>query len=119
MSFSDIGGVIKREFGSEKLEISRDAQVLKLFEKGIRPIDIAIKFNIAADEVQKLHKEYRGLCAMEELNKIYDEHGDEIEPFIQLYKAIKEQGLSTEDIINAVRYGNDLPILELKYEKAD
>ena len=55
---------------------------------------------------------------MEELNKIYDEHGDEIEPFIQLYKAIKEQGLSTEDIIDAVRYGNDLPILELKYEKA-
>ena len=53
MSFSDIGGVIKREFGSEKLEISRDAQVLKLFEKGIRPIDIAIKFNISAGEVQK------------------------------------------------------------------
>ena len=118
MSFSDIGGVIKREFGSEKLELSRDAQVLKLFEKGTKPIDIAIKFNISADEVQRLHREYRGLCGMEELNKIYDEHGDEIEPFIQLYKAMKEQGLSTEDIIDAVRYGNDLPILELKYEKA-
>jgi Mor family transcriptional regulator len=61
MSFSDIGGVIKQEFGSEKLELSRDAQVLKLFVKGTKPIEIAIKFNISADEVQRLHREYRGL----------------------------------------------------------
>ena len=119
MSFSDIGGVIKREFGSEKLELSRDAQVLKLFAKGTKPIDIAIKFNISADEVQRLHRQYRGLCGMDELNKIYGAVGDEIEPFIQLYKAMKEQGLSTEDIINTVRYGKDLPILELEYEKVN
>ncbi len=56
---------------------------------------------------------------MDELNKIYDEHGDELEPFIQLYKAMKEQGLSTEDIINTVRYGKDLPILELKVRKSE
>ena len=117
MSFSDIGAIIKREFGSEKLELSREAQILKLWRKGTKPIDIAIKFNITADEVQKRHREYRDLCGMNELNKIYDEHGGEIEPFIQLYKTMKEQGLSTEDIIRTVRYGKDLPILELKYEK--
>jgi hypothetical protein len=61
MSFSDIDGVIKQEFGSEKLELSRDAQALKLFVKGTKPIEIAIKFNISADEVQRLHREYRGL----------------------------------------------------------
>ena len=49
------------EFGSEKLELSRDAQVLKLFVKGTKPIEIAIKFNISADEVQRLHREYRSL----------------------------------------------------------
>ena len=119
MSFSDIGAVIKREFGFEKLELSRDAQVWKLFVKGTKPIDIAIKFNISADEVQRLHRQYRGLCGMDELNKIYGAVGDEIEPFIQLYKAMKHQGLSTEDIINTVRYGKDLPILELKYEKGN
>ena len=62
MSFSDIGAVIKREFGTEKLELSRDAQVLKLFAKGTKPIDVAIKFNISPDEVQRLHREYRSLC---------------------------------------------------------
>ena len=117
MSFSDIGAIIKREFGSEKLELSRDAQVLKLFAKGTKMIDIAIKFNVSANEVKRLHREYRDLCGMEELNKIYNAHGDEIESFVQLYKAGKEQGLSTEEIINSVRYANDLPILELKYDK--
>jgi len=117
MSFGDIGAIIKREFGSEKLELSRDAQVLKSFEKGTKPIDIAIKFNISADEVQRLYREYRDLSGMHELNKISNALGDEIEPFIQLYKAMREQGISTEEIIKTVRYGNDLPILELKYEK--
>ena len=32
---------------------------------------------------------------------------------------MNEQGLSTEDIINTVRYGKDLPILELQYEKVN
>jgi len=117
MSFGDIGAIIKREFGSEKLELSRDAQVLKSFEKGTKPIDIAIKFNISVDEVQRLYREYRDLSGMHELNKISNALGDEIEPFIQLYKAMREQGISTEEIIKTVRYGNDLPILELKYEK--
>ena len=54
-----------------------------------------------------------------QLNKIYDELGDEIEPFIRLYKAMEEQGIGTEEIINTVRYGNELPILELKYEKVN
>ena len=54
---------------------------------------------------------------MDELNEIYDEHGDGIEPFIQLYKDMNEQGLNTEDIVNTVRYGKDLPILDLKSKK--
>ena len=116
MSFSDIGAIIKGEFGSEKLESSKDAQILKLFAKGTKPIDIAIKFNLSADEVQSLQKEYRGLCGMEELNKIHDELGDEIDPFIQLYKVMRKQGLGSAEIINTIRYGKDLPIIELKYE---
>ena len=69
--------------------------------------------------MQRLHRQYRGLCGMDELNKIYGAVGDEIEPFIQLYKTMNEQGLRTEDIINTVRYGKDFPILELKYEKVN
>jgi Mor family transcriptional regulator len=59
MSFSDISTIIKREFGDE--DVTKDAQIFKLFERGRKPIDIAIKFNTSANEVQKLHREYRSL----------------------------------------------------------
>jgi hypothetical protein len=113
MSFSNISAIIKREFGDE--DVTKDAQILKLFEKGTKPIDIAIEFNLSANEVQRLHREYRSLCEMNQLNKIYDELGDKIESLVQLYKTMQKLGLSSEEIAKAVKYGNDLPILELRY----
>lgn len=83
MSFSDIGAIIKREFGQE--DVSKDAQIFKLFEKGTKPVSVAIKFNMSANEVQRLHREYRSLCETNQLNKIYDELGDKIESLVQLY----------------------------------
>jgi hypothetical protein len=79
MSFGDIGALAKREFGSEELEISKDTQALKLFAKGTKAIDIAIKLNMPPSQVERLHKEYRSLTGMDELNKIYEELGPNID----------------------------------------
>ncbi len=53
MSFSDIGTIIKQEFGDE--DVNKDAQIFKLFEKGTKLLDIAIEFNISANEVQRIY----------------------------------------------------------------
>lgn len=117
MSFSDIGTIIKQEFGDK--DVNKDAQIFKLFEKGTKLLDIAIEFNISANEVQRLHREYRTLCEMNELNKIYDEYGDKIGSLIQLYETMQKLGLSSEEIAKAVKYGSDLPVLELRYQNLD
>jgi chromosome segregation ATPase len=119
MSFGDICAIINREFGSKDLELSKDNLVLKCFAKGESPLEVAIKFDIPVSQVQRLHKEYQNLSGMQELNKIYDELGDEIQSVIQLYKTMKKQLLTPEEITNTVRYANDLPVLQLKYEKME
>jgi len=117
MSFRDISSIIKREFGTKEEEhVSIDSQVLKLFSKGLKPLDVIFKLNMKADEVKKLYTEYQSLSGLERINTMYKELGENIEPFFKLYKIMKEQGLSPEEIAKAARAGNDLPILELKYE---
>jgi hypothetical protein len=119
MSFSDISAIIKREFGPKDVELSKDNLVLKCFAKGESPLDVALKFDIPVSKVQKLHGEYQDLCGMQELSKIYGELGAEIQPFIQLYKSMRKQQLTSEEITNTVRYANDLPVLQIKYEKME
>jgi hypothetical protein len=92
---------------------------LKCFAKGESPLDVALKFDIPVSKVQKLHGEYQDLCGMQELSKIYGELGVEIQPFIQLYKSMRKQQLTSEEITNTVRYANDLPVLQIKYEKME
>jgi hypothetical protein len=116
MSFSDIGAIIKKEFGSNEDDKNKEAQVLQLFSKGLKPIDVIMKLKCKIDEVKQLYTEYQSLCGFGRMNDMYEELGVDTELFFRLYKMMKEQGLGPEQILNAVKYGNDLPMLELKYE---
>lgn len=117
MSFSDISTIIKKEFPEKEQHITKDTEVLKAFAKGEKPLDIAIKFNLPANEVERLHREYRSLAGMDQLNRIYKDLGADIEHFVQLYARMKEQNMGAEETIKWLRCGNDLQLLELKYEK--
>ena len=116
MSFGDISSIIKKEFPEDQ-QITKETEVLKALAKGEKLLDIAIKFNLSANEVERLHKEYRSLVGMDELNRIYKDLGADLENFVQLYTIMKKQNLSSEDIVKAVKYGNDLSLLEMKYGK--
>lgn len=116
MSFGDIGRIIKNEFGGHENEKSKEAQAFGLFTKGLKPLNVVMKLNIKSDEVKRLYREYQSLRELERVNEICDELGDDIESFTRLYKTMKEQGLGPKEVTNAVRYGNELSILELKYE---
>jgi hypothetical protein len=116
MSFGDISTIIKKEFESGAEDKNKEVQAFELFSKGLRPLDVIMKLNMKTDEVKKLYTEYQSLCGLERINDIYTELGEDIEPFYTLYKITKEQGLGTEEIVETVKHGNELPILELKYE---
>lgn len=117
MSFGDISAIIKKEFPEEDQNVTKETEVLKALAKGEKLLDIAIKFNLSANEVERLNREYRSLAGKDSLNKIYKDVGGDLEPFVQLYNTMKKQNLSSEDIINAVRYAKETSILELRSEK--
>lgn len=116
MSFGDISSIIKKEFPEDQ-QITKETEVLKALAKGDKPLDIAIKFNLSANEVERLHREYRTLAGMDGLSRIYRDVGADLEHFVQFYTTMKKQNLSSEDIIKAVRFGNDVHLLDLKSEK--
>ncbi len=115
MSFSDIGAIIKKELGSNEGK-SNEVKAFELFSKGLKPLDVIMKLNMKTEEVKKLYTEYQSLCGLDRLNEIYGKLGEDIEPFFRLYKNMKEQGFGPQEIVKAAKAGNDLPILELRYE---
>ncbi len=117
MSFSDIGAIFKREFGTEEdAHESKDVQAFELFAKGLKPLDVIMKLNMQVDQVKRLYTEYQSLRGLDVINDIFKELGDDTEQFFQLYKNMKEQGFGPEEIAKAAKAGNDLPILELRHE---
>jgi hypothetical protein len=116
ISFSDIGTIFKKEFGTNGDDESFEVKAFELFSKGLKPLDVIMKLNMKADEVKKLYTEYQGLSGLGKLNTMYEELGENIEQFFQLYKIMREQGFGAEEIVKAIKYGNDLPLLGLKYE---
>ncbi len=116
MSFGYISTIIKKEFGSNEDDKSKEVKAFELFSKGLKPLNVIMKLNMKTDEVKNLHTEYLNLCELVRINEICKELGEDVEPFFRLYKIMKEQGLGPEETVKAVKYGNDLPILELKHE---
>ena len=112
MSFGSIGDIIKKvkddnDYSDEAKEenISKDTQAFKLFSKDKKPIEVAIKLDLGADEVDKLYQQFWRLKRLHQLTLMYQEIRRYLPSFLKLFKIMKEQKMLTEeDIVKILKF---------------
>jgi transposase len=124
MSFRDIGAILNKAVeekteGSkeeEQQQLSLSAQAYKLFSEGKTPLEVAIALNLKESEATKYYKEYWKLKQLHNLNMVYEETKDDIEPFLRLYRLSKAAGMSARHVTNLLKIANtDLPDIQCRY----
>jgi len=125
MSFKDIGTIVKRIDGRDDNDDphlsnkSKTTQALYLFKSGKRPIDVAIKLDLSASEIQDIEEEFLALNDLHELAFDYAEIKNYLPSFIKLFRILKQSKILGETYISKlVKYaGHDIPILENKLQE--
>jgi transposase len=121
MSFRDIGAILNKAVeekteGSkeeEQQQLSLSAQAYKLISDRKTPLEVAIALNLKESEATKFYKEYWKLKQLHNLNMVYEELKDDIDPFLKLYRLIKAKGMSASHVNNLLEIANnDLPSIE-------
>jgi transcriptional regulator with XRE-family HTH domain len=87
------------------------SKAYKLFSKGKTLVQVATILNIREPEVNKLYRGYWKLKGLDKLNTIHKETNGKLGPFLKLYRLMKENGMSIEQVVNAV----DIAIHKLSY----
>jgi hypothetical protein len=117
MSFGGIGSIIKKLNGvEENKNKSLESQAFQLFLDGKEPIEAAITLDLNANEVERLYKEFWRLIGLDELNLAYEEMRDYFQGFLKLYTIMKLNKMTQKDIVNALKYANQLPSLENEFQ---
>jgi hypothetical protein len=135
MSFRDIGVILNKAVEEksqgtkqqdddvenreqEQQHLSLAAQAYKLFSDRKTPLEVAIALNLGESEATKFYKEYWKLKQLHNLNMVYEELKDDIEPFLKLYKLAKAKGIGVQQVVNALAItNNDLPAIEERFER--
>jgi Mor family transcriptional regulator len=127
MSFGNIAAIIRRVEGDhtnegrenhEENNISQAAQALKLFSEGEKPLEVAIKLDLGAQEVDRLYKEFWHLKGLYKLTSLYDEIGDLLPSFLELFTIMKNEGMMNQKGIGVLlKSANDLPFIENRIQK--
>jgi len=110
ISFRAIGKIIDRVTGDDVAiedeekerrlkNLSPYAQAFKMFKDGLPLADVAIELDINADTILSYFRDYLRLSRMESLVDMYNElKGDDFVLLVHLYRRIKKEGLSKQDI---------------------
>jgi transposase len=97
-------------------QLSLSAQAYKLFSHRKTPLEVAIALNLIESEATKFYKEYWKLKQLHNLNMVYEETKDDIEPFLRLYRLSKAAGMSARHVTNLLKIANtDLPDIQCRY----
>jgi transcriptional regulator with XRE-family HTH domain len=116
MSFGSISEIIKKVNGDDKKTLSIDAQAFQLFLDGKEPIEVAITLDLRANDVEGLYKEFWRLIGLDELSVAYEQIKDHFQDFLKLYTIMKLNKMTQKDIVNALKYANQLPSLENEFQ---
>ncbi|TVP40156.1 hypothetical protein [Candidatus Nitrosocosmicus arcticus] len=101
ISLGDIGKILKKHNGEEWLDekLSTPSRALQMFERGQRPIDVAIHLNLDTDATMNLHRNYYQLRDLDTYSQLLDDLGPDLPKFLYLYQALKNNGLLTMEFI--------------------
>jgi DNA-binding CsgD family transcriptional regulator len=96
---------------NQEQQLSLSTQAYKLFCEGKTPIEVAIELNIT--EATKFCREYWNLKQLHNLNMVYEEIKDDIEPFLKLYRLAKVKGMRVQQVVDTLAIANNnLPDIE-------
>jgi hypothetical protein len=129
MSFGDIGFIIKKLTGlddatkpkeqdkSPITTLSKDSQAFALFSEGKKPTEVAIKLDLAANEVDRLYQQFWRLEGIYQLNLVYKEIKRYLPSFLKLFKLMKQQKMMSEHhVVDALKFGKELPRLKDQFQ---
>jgi hypothetical protein len=127
ISLRDISDILEEE-DVKRQEIENDkrqqkqqelsAKAYELFSKGKKPVEVAIALNLGEPEVSRMYREYWRLRRMHSLYTTYEETNGKLATFLNLYRLMKERGMSIEQIVNAVDIAiHRLPYMENLYKQ--
>jgi hypothetical protein len=112
-SFSYIGAVQRKAVKEKEMEqehvqkASLSTQAYRLFLKGNNPVHVAIELNLREHEVDEYFKEYCKLEKLDNLYRMYQEITNDIEPFVELYKLMKDADMKPEQVTKLLSFANN------------
>jgi hypothetical protein len=100
----------EKEKEKEKLlkTLSPYAKAFQMFKDKLSLAYIAIELNIKTDVILNFHSDYLRLVRMDDLISIYNDLMNDFPLFFHLYRRVKKEGLSIEDITELVENQQDL-----------
>ena len=101
ISLGDIGKVLKKYNGEECLDekLSVSSQALLMFERGQKPLDVAIHLNLCEDATMNLYRSYLKLSCLDKYSQLLDDLGPDLPSFIDLYQILKNNGHLNREFI--------------------
>jgi DNA-binding CsgD family transcriptional regulator len=119
----EISKILKKASGEmeekerKKIVLSKTAQALQFFKKGKSPTEVAIKLDLSPEESQSLYVKYLSLNNLYHLVETFKEFdNDFLQDFINCYDYIKENGISKEEIVEAIKISNYYPKIKEEYD---
>ncbi len=124
LSFRTICTIIRRlnvvedneTISSDMKNKSKTTQALSLFSRGKRLIEVAIKLDLPASEIEDIIQEFWVLNKLDELACVYPEIRNHIDLFLRLFHTMKKNKLiNQKDIMTVIKYAHDLPSIENEF----
>jgi hypothetical protein len=122
MSPREISKILKKANGGmeekerKKIVLSKTAQALQLFKRGKSPTGVAIKLDLSPQEANSLYYNYLSLNNLHHFVETFKQFDNEsLQDFIDYYYFMKENGITKEEIGEAIKINNDLPNIKEEY----
>jgi hypothetical protein len=93
-----------------------NVKAYKLFDEGKNPLEVAAELNIPGTQVQQFYVEYLDLRKMHKVVTIYQENKDRIGYFLKLFRLVKKEGLTPEQIMKIIQMADSIHKLEGKLQ---
>ncbi len=97
-------------------DLSPYARAFKMFQLNKPLTDVAINLDIDTNTVLYYYKDYLRLVNMRRLVTVYEELKDDLPLFIHLYRRIKKERLTKQDVTDIIEYQRQLKDLDKKVD---
>lgn len=119
ISIRNISAILKEEEvkkqnleddSQKQLEGRLSADAYRLFDKGMTPVQVAIRLELEEPLASNLYKDYLKLIGLSGVVSSYEKIGEDAWAYLELYKLGISTGISNKEIVSAVDTAlNQLP----------